>query len=74
QQQIGLVVCIPSATDDNKDAFIIRRLAIDSHIPLVTNAEIGRLLLRCLGDQELLEAEPKAWQNYMGHKAVSVGK
>lgn len=65
KQEIGLVVSIPSATDDNKDAFIIRRLTIDSHIPLVTNAETGRLLLRCLGDQEILATEPKAWQDYV---------
>jgi carbamoyl-phosphate synthase large subunit len=65
EQQIGLVVSIPSRTDDNKDAFIIRRLAIDSHIPLVTNAETGRLLLRCLANENLLSGEPKAWQDYV---------
>ncbi len=64
QQQIGLVMCIPSVTQDNQDAYIIRRLAIDSHIPLVTNAETGRLLLRCLGDDKLL-SRPKAWQDYV---------
>jgi carbamoyl-phosphate synthase large subunit len=65
KQKIGLVVSIPSIKDDNNDAYIIRRLAIDSHIPLVTNAETGRLLLRCLADEKLLNAEPKAWQDYV---------
>lgn len=65
-QNIGLVICIPSTNDDNKDAFIIRRLAIDSHIPLVTNAETGRLLMKCLSDQELINKQPRSWQDYLG--------
>jgi carbamoyl-phosphate synthase large subunit len=65
KQKIGLVICIPSSTADNKDAYTIRRLAIDSHIPLLTNAETGRLLLRCLGDNKLMESQPKAWQDYV---------
>jgi carbamoyl-phosphate synthase large subunit len=65
RQEIGLVISIPSPVADNKDAYIIRRLAIDSHIPLITNAETGRLLLRCLADEELEKLEPKAWQDYV---------
>lgn len=65
KQRIGLVMSIPSDTDDNKDAYIIRRLAIDSHLPLVTNAETGRLLLRCLADKELVNDQPQAWQDYV---------
>jgi carbamoyl-phosphate synthase large subunit len=68
-QKVGLVVSIPSINDDNKDAYIIRRLAIDSHIPLLTNAETGRLLLRCLADEDLLAGEPKAWQEYVPQMA-----
>jgi carbamoyl-phosphate synthase large subunit len=64
-QQIGLVVSVPSSMSDSHDAYVIRRLAIDSHIPLVTNAETGRLLLGCLGNDELLAGEPKAWQEYV---------
>lgn len=65
KQQVGLVISIPSRTDDNKDAYIIRRLAIDSHLPLMTNAETGRLLMRCLANDKLLMGEPKAWQDYV---------
>jgi carbamoyl-phosphate synthase large subunit len=65
KHQVSLVISVPSSTADNKDAYIIRRRAIDSHIPLVTNAETGRLLLRCLAEPELLESEPKAWQDYV---------
>lgn len=65
EQKIGLVICVPSTNDDNKDAFIIRRLAIDSHIPLMTNAETGRLLMRCLSDEELANKQPQSWQDYL---------
>jgi hypothetical protein len=68
KQQIGLMVNVPSTTNDNKDAYIIRRLAIDNHIPLVTNAETGRLLLRCLSDRGLLSRAPRAWQDYVAIK------
>jgi carbamoylphosphate synthase large subunit len=69
KQQIGLMVNVPSSTNDSKDAYIIRRLAIDNHIPLVTNAETGRLLLRCLADDQLLSHPPRAWQDYVALNA-----
>lgn len=65
KQEIGLVVCVPSSTADNHDAYTIRRLAIDSHIPIITDAETGRLLMRCLGDKKLLDSPPKAWQDFV---------
>jgi carbamoylphosphate synthase large subunit len=65
KKRIGLMICVPSSNDDNHDAYIIRRLAIDNHIPLITNAEIGRVLMRCLTDKTLMEAKPKAWQDYV---------
>jgi hypothetical protein len=70
KHQVKLVISVPSSTADNKDAYIIRRRAIDSHVPLVTNAETGRLLLRCLADPDLLSGEPKAWQDYVKKEAI----
>ncbi len=75
KQCVGLAISVPSTTADNKDAYTIRRLAIDSHIPLLTDAETGRLLMRCLSDKALLAALPKAWQDYVDIKApAKVGK
>jgi carbamoyl-phosphate synthase large subunit len=65
KHQFGLMVCIPSFVHDNQDAYIIRRLAVDNHIPLFTNSESGRLFMRCLADKKLIDAEPKAWQDYL---------
>lgn len=64
-EKIGLVINIPSFTGLNGDGTKIRRMAIDNHIPLVTNPETGRLLLRCLNDDSLMTRKPKAWQDYM---------
>ncbi|HUC20051.1 MAG TPA: hypothetical protein VMR98_00985, partial [Candidatus Polarisedimenticolaceae bacterium] len=65
KQQIGLMISIPSSIDDSNDAYTIRRLAVDSHVPLITNAETGRLLLRCLADNALVKREVKSWQDYV---------
>ena len=64
KSKLGLIICVPSRTDDSNDARTIRRLAIDNHIPLLTNAETGRLLLHCLAQPEILSSTPKAWQDY----------
>jgi carbamoyl-phosphate synthase large subunit len=60
----GLMINVPSPTD-NKDAYTIRRLAVDNHIPLLTNPETGRLLLKCLSDPDMQSPEPKSWQEYL---------
>lgn len=66
KSKIGLMINVPAPGNDNNDGYIIRRLAIDSHIPLLTNAETGRLLLRCLADPDLKDPEPKPWHDYVG--------
>lgn len=63
-RRLDLMINIPSLSD-TRDAFIIRRLAIDNHIPLLTNPETGRLLLKCLADKSLHNPEPKAWQEFI---------
>lgn len=69
KHKIGLMINVPAPGNDNDDGYVIRRLAIDSHIPLLTNAETGRLLLRCLADPALAQREPKAWHDYLGVSA-----
>ncbi len=62
-KKFGLMVNVPSSIEDG-DAYTIRRLAIDNHVPLFTNAETGRLLMRCLSNKSLKNIEPKHWQEY----------
>ncbi len=66
KQKIALMVCVPSAMEEeiSSDGYTIRRLAVDNHIPLMTNAETGRLLMHCLSDSGILNQEPKSWQEF----------
>lgn len=64
-RSINLMVNVPSSTKDDADARDIRRLAIDNHIPLVTNAEIGLILLHALGEITLGDVPIKSWQEYV---------
>lgn len=50
-KQVDLIINIPrkiSPTDHQTDGYKIRRLAIDHHIPLITNFHIAQLFLQCL--------------------------
>jgi carbamoyl-phosphate synthase large subunit len=67
-QKISLMINVPSSTEDDRDAFDIRRLAIDNHIPLVTNAEVGSIVLRCLGDVDLSQVPIRPWQDFVHDK------
>ncbi len=67
-----VMINIPSLTELNADAYTIRRLAIDNHIPLLTNAETGRLLLRCLADPQLKDIVPKHWAEYVSMAGSSL--
>jgi carbamoyl-phosphate synthase large subunit len=62
---INLMINVPSTIADDQDAFDIRRLAIDNHIPLVTNAEVGVIVLRCLAEIDFSKVPLRAWQDFM---------
>ncbi len=65
-QKISLMISIPAEDGlDGNDGYIIRRVAIDNHLPLITNGELGRLLVKCLGDLDIDGSQPKAWQDYL---------
>lgn len=63
--KLGLIINVPSRGVPNSDGFKIRRLAVESFVPLLTNDATGRLLLNCLADGMIESREPKAWQDYM---------
>lgn len=68
KRTIDLMINVPATLEENADAFTIRRLAIDHHVPLVTNAEIAAILLRCLVNVELAEIEPRSWQELVAER------
>lgn len=63
-RKLDLVISVPSLSEDSQDAYEIRRLTIDHHIPLMTNAETARLLLKCLVKQDLEPETFKSWDEY----------
>lgn len=64
-QGLDLIINVPSKGTLNSDGYKIRRSAIDNNIPLVTNAETGRLLMRCLAEIDSDKLAPKSWQEYL---------
>lgn len=66
-RKVGLIVNIPRkqmGTLHQTDGYIIRRLAIDYHIPLVTNLQIAPILLQCLTELDWKNREVKSWQEF----------
>ncbi|MDQ3065203.1 MAG: carbamoyl-phosphate synthase (glutamine-hydrolyzing) large subunit [bacterium] len=72
ERKLDLMINVPPIQEINSDAYQIRRLAIDNHLPLLTNAETGRLLLRCLGNPRLKTLQPKSWNEYVYRSGDSV--
>ena len=66
KKELSLMINVPSFQENSTDPYLIRRMAIDNHIPLITNANTGHLLLKCLSQEAtILADEPKAWQDYV---------
>lgn len=63
-KKFDVMINVPSLLDTG-DAHRIRRLAVDNHIPLFTNAETGRLFLRCLGEETAAHTTPRHWRDYV---------
>jgi carbamoyl-phosphate synthase large subunit len=65
QRTIGLIVNLPNNSGQNTDGFLIRRLAIDHHIPLVTNAQAALTLLHCLTRFFNQNLTVRSWQEFL---------
>ncbi len=67
KHSIGLIVNIPKGPrlGIETDGYHIRRFAIDHHIPVITNLQAARILLRCMTDLSLNTIALRSWQEYM---------
>ncbi|MFM2322214.1 MAG: carbamoyl-phosphate synthase [Pseudomonadota bacterium] len=65
QRKIAGIINIPSSSVglQQTDGFLIRRLAIDHHIPLITNAQIALIILQCLVSLWGKELSVESWQS-----------
>jgi hypothetical protein len=65
QRKIAGIINIPSSSVglQQTDGFLIRRLAIDHHIPLITNAQIALIILQCLVSLWGKELSMESWQS-----------
>ncbi len=53
-RKIDLIVNIPrGSVEKNTAGFKIRRLAIDHHIPLITNMQLAQIFLKCLAELDI---------------------
>lgn len=70
-QKVDLIINIPSkSSDDNQsDGYKIRRMAIDYHIPLITNLQLSQILLTCLSSETKKPKKIKSWQDFHEQEA-----
>ena len=67
-KDVDLIINIPRSlpTGSHKtDGYKIRRLAIDHHIPLITNLHIAQLFLQCLTELDSERIPVKSWQEFV---------
>lgn len=63
QKKIDLIINIPRGTGSRNSAgYMIRRLAIDHHIPLITNLQLAQIFLQCLCEIDLNQLPIHSWQ------------
>ncbi len=67
QKKIDMVINIPrdrQASTEEEDLIVLRRLAIDFGVPLLTNMELAKLFVEALCTLEKEDLEVKAWHEY----------
>ncbi len=67
-RKVDLIINIPTnqSKDSETDGFVIRRLAIDHHIPLITNIQSAQIILQCLVDQNGMTLPVRSWREIVG--------
>lgn len=70
--KIDLIVNIPRGPHSNHktDGFMIRRLSIDHHIPLITNLQIAQVFLQCLTELTFEKLPLLSWREFIASKGV----
>jgi len=67
-RKVDLIINLPTSNkiDIQTDGYIIRRMAVDHHIPLITNLQIAQIMLQCLVNFKGKPPESVlSWQEYI---------
>ncbi len=66
ERKIDLVINIPKSLEEEEltNDYLIRRKAVDSNIPLLTNAQIAKLFIESMAKKKIDELEIKSWDEY----------
>jgi carbamoyl-phosphate synthase large subunit len=67
-RKVDLIINIPTANKINTqtDGYVIRRMAVDHHIPLITHLQIAQIMLQCLINFKGKPPENVlSWQEYI---------
>lgn len=66
EKKVDFIVNIPRlSSDKNTAGFKIRRLAIDHHIPLITNLQLAQIFLHCLTELKIDKLPVKTLNEFM---------
>ncbi len=67
KRQVDLIINIPQGGNEKNTAgFKIRRLAIDHHIPLITNLQLAQIFLQCLAELDMDTIPARSLQEIYG--------
>ncbi|MFI5333877.1 MAG: carbamoyl-phosphate synthase (glutamine-hydrolyzing) large subunit [Chlamydiales bacterium] len=68
-KEVDLIINIPKGgAQTQSDGFKIRRLAIDHHLPLITNLQIAQIFLHCLAEIDPAALPIKSCKEYTNKK------
>lgn len=70
-RKISIIINLPSGNiaSTQTDGFLIRRMAIDHHIPLVTNPQSAQIILQCLTHLDSHQETPVySWREFIQRK------
>lgn len=67
-RKIDFIINIPTnqSSVSQTDGFFIRRMAIDHHIPLITNIQSAQIILQCLIDLADTDLPVRSWREIVG--------
>jgi carbamoyl-phosphate synthase large subunit len=74
QHRVDIIINIPSnqISNTDTDGYKIRRMAIDHHIPLITNAQKAYIMLQCLISLQDTALSVRSWREMVNNEVSFV--